>query len=74
MHNCLTQHPPDLKGKYYTIEKDMINTFYAMYMYRQYGVEVGYKIVPWQLACMKFELANWQINNDCGTLCTLSRQ
>lgn len=74
MHSCSTQRIPDYKSHYYTIEKDMVNTFYAMYMKDKYSVEVGYKHVPWPVACMKFELAMWQFNNDCGELCELSRQ
>lgn len=77
MHNCSTIPciiPPNLRGKYYTIEKDMINTFNAMYMHQQWGVEVGYKYSPWPVVCMNFELAQWQMNNDCGKLCELSKQ
>jgi len=73
MHNC-SPKIPDYKSKYYTIERDMVNTFYGMYMEKQWGIEVGYNRVPWPIACMQFELAKWQFDNDCGTLCELSRQ
>jgi hypothetical protein len=68
MHNCSTI--PDLRPNFYKIEKDAVNTYYALYMYKQYGVEVGYNTVPWKIASMRYELATWQKNNDCGALCS----
>lgn len=63
---------PDLRPQYSQIESDYVNTFYAMYMKGEWGIDMGYIYSPWPVVSMKMELVTWQRDNDCGALCTLS--
>lgn len=64
--------PVDLRPQYSQIESDYLGTFYAMYMKGEWGVDMGYVTVPWPTVSMKWELVNWQMDNDCGLLCSQS--
>lgn len=61
------------ENNYPQAEQDFINAMYARYMYEKWGIEVGYPVVPLYLATADFQVARWQLESDCGSLCELSR-
>ncbi len=71
LHNICTVST-DIRPQFPTIEAEFVSTFYAMYMSKQWGAEMGYAYVPWPVACMRMEVVTWQLENDCGRLCTES--
>lgn len=52
----------------HTINKDFCDLFYAKYLQGLWKITVGYRTVPEYIACMRKQLADWQIANDCSDL------
>ena len=59
----------NLKRHIREINKDFTSLFFAMYMKGFWQVEVGYKTLPLWYVTMRKELADWQLANDCCSLC-----
>lgn len=56
------------------INRDYTSLYFGMFMFDEYGVEIGYKPVPYYIINMQKELADWQVCDDCCTLCNKSTQ
>lgn len=54
------------------INQDYCSSYFAMYMNGEYGIEVGYNIIPAQISTMNKELLDWQTDSDCCALCNAS--
>lgn len=56
------------------VNQDFCSSYFAMYMNGEYGIEVGYKVIPAEISTMNKELMEWQLNSDCCALCNTSTQ
>ena len=52
--------------------KDYCSSYFAAYMNGEWGIEVGYKVLPIQIVTMNKELMDWQLDSDCCALCAVS--
>lgn len=69
---CITSCP-DLRDKECEVTDDYVNAFYAVYMKGVWGIEQANNTVPIKNASKQYDILQWQLANDCGTLCTESR-
>jgi hypothetical protein len=69
---CITSCP-DLRDKECEVAEDYVNAFYAVYIEAYWGIEQANKTVPIKQASKQYDILQWQLANDCGTLCTESR-
>lgn len=56
------------------INENFCSSLFAAYMNSEWGIEVGYKVIPIELTSMNKELLDWQENSDCCALCNTSVQ
>jgi len=54
------------------INKDYTSVLFAKYMLGEWGIEVGYKVLPLWWVRWRKQLADWQLANDCCALCLAS--
>lgn len=56
------------------VNVDYCSSYFAMYMNGEWGIEVGYKVIPSEISTMNKELLEWQLASDCCALCNSSTQ
>lgn len=54
------------------VNQDFCSSYFAMYMNGEWGIEVGYNVIPPEISTMNKELMEWQLNSDCCALCNKS--
>ena len=54
------------------INRDYTSAYFTVYMADEYGVEVGYTAISVPVINMQKTLADWQLKNDCCSLCATS--
>lgn len=64
----------DFKLDIKQVNQDYCSSYFAMYMNGEWGIEVGYKVIPVEIVTMNKELMEWQLNSDCCALCNTSVQ
>jgi hypothetical protein len=62
----------DYKEHIKDINKDYVASYFASYMNSVYQIVVGYEPVSMSIVNMQKTLAEWQLNNDCCSLCMSS--
>lgn len=64
----------NFKDHYPEISGEFVDTYWAMYMKGQWGIEVGYIPYPDYWVNYRLQLAEYQINSDCTkSLCAQSQ-
>ena len=56
------------------VNLDYCSSYFALYMNGEWGIEVGYKVIPAEISTMNKELMDWQVDSDCCALCNASIQ
>lgn len=64
----------NFKDHYQDIIREYVDYWFAQYMKGQWGIEVGYPVLPWYWIDIRKQLCDYQVMSTCGDLCEQSRQ